>query len=84
MVHTKPLQAGLHANDITYAMQNKHPQCRSAFIKLSSHINFGKRKYGVPFTTEQVIIKLIPCSSFHSIQYEHFIRGLDGTKLHSS
>ena len=43
---------------IKYALQNKHPQRRSAFTycedKLLSRIDFGKSKYGGPFTTEQV------------------------------
>ena len=43
---------------INYAIKNKHPQCRSAFTycedDLPSRIDFGKSKYGGPFTTEQV------------------------------
>ena len=43
---------------IKYAVKNKHPQCRSAFTycedELPSRIDFGKSKYGGPFTTEQV------------------------------
>ncbi len=43
---------------IKYAFKNKHPQCRSAFTywedELPSRIDFGKSKYGGPFTTEQV------------------------------
>ena len=43
-------------NVIKYALQNKHPQCRSAFTysenELPSRMNFGKRMYGVPFITE--------------------------------
>ena len=44
---------------IKYALQNKHPQRRSAFTfcenELPSHnMDFGKSKYGGPFTTEQV------------------------------
>ena len=43
---------------IKYAIKTKHPRCRSAFTycedDLPSRIDFGKRKYGGPFTTEQV------------------------------
>ena len=43
---------------IKYAIKTKHPRCRSAFTyceeSLPSRIDFGKRKYGGPFTTEQV------------------------------
>ena len=43
---------------IKYALQNKHPQRRSAFTycedELPSRMDFGKSKYGGPFTTEQV------------------------------
>ncbi len=43
---------------ICYAIKNKHPQCRSAFTycedELPPRIDFGKSKYGGPFTTEQV------------------------------
>jgi hypothetical protein len=43
---------------IKYAIKNKQPQLRSAFTycedKLPSRIDFGKSKYGGPFTTEQV------------------------------
>ena len=43
---------------INYAIKNKHPQRRSAFTycedELPSRIDFGKSKYGGPFTTEQV------------------------------
>ena len=41
-----------------YAIKNKYPQQRSAFTYceegIPSRIDFGKRKYGGPFTTEQV------------------------------
>ena len=41
-----------------YAIKNKHPRVRSAFTfcedEKPSRIDFGKRKYGGPFTTEQV------------------------------
>ena len=43
---------------IKYTMKNKHPRQRSAFTyheeELPSRIDFGKQKYGGPFTTEQV------------------------------
>jgi peptide/histidine transporter 3/4 len=43
---------------IKYAVRNKYPRQRSAFTycedELPSRIDFGKRKYGGPFTTEQV------------------------------
>ena len=54
---------------LKYAVKNKHPQCRSAFTycedELPSRIDFGKSKYGGPFTTEQVedvktFLRLIP------------------------
>ena len=45
-------------NVIRYAIKHKHPRCRSAFTycedELPSRIDFGKSKYGGPFTTEQV------------------------------
>ena len=43
---------------VRYAIKHKHPQYRSAFTycedELPSRIDFGKSKYGGPFTTEQV------------------------------
>ncbi len=43
---------------IRYAFRNKRPRCRSAFTycedELPSRIDFGKSKYGGPFTIEQV------------------------------
>ena len=43
---------------IRYATKYKHPEQRSAFTycedELPFHIDFGKSKYGGPFTTEQV------------------------------
>ena len=43
---------------IKYAIKNKYPRQRSAFTycedELPSRIDFGKMKYGGPFTTEQV------------------------------
>ena len=45
-------------NVVKYAIKNKHPRYRSAFTycedELPSRIDFGKNKYGGPFTTEQV------------------------------
>ena len=45
-------------NVIRFAIKNKHPRCRSAFTycedELPSRIDFGKSKYGGPFSTEQV------------------------------
>ena len=44
-------------NVIRYAIKYKQPRCRSAFTycedELPSRIDFGKSKYGGPFTTEQ-------------------------------
>ena len=54
---------------IRYAVRTKHPRCRSAFTyceeNLPSRIDFGKSKYGGPFTTEQVedvktFLRLLP------------------------
>jgi peptide/histidine transporter 3/4 len=43
---------------IKYAIKTKHPRCRSAFTycedDLPSRIDFGKHKYGGPFTIEEV------------------------------
>ena len=43
---------------LKYAMKHKYPERRSAFTycedELPSRIDFGKHKYGGPFTTEQV------------------------------
>ena len=43
---------------LRYAVKNKYPRMRSAFTywedKTYSRIDLGKRKYGGPFTTEQV------------------------------
>ena len=45
-------------NVVRFAIKNKHPRCRSAFTyhedDLPFRIDFGKSKYGGPFTTEQV------------------------------
>ena len=45
-------------NVIKFAIKNKHPRCRSAFTycedELPSRLDLGKRKYGGPFSTEQV------------------------------
>ena len=54
---------------IKYAIKTKHPRYRSAFTycedDLPSRIDFGKTKYGGPFTTEQVedvktFLRLLP------------------------
>ena len=56
-------------NVIRYAIKNKRPRQRSAFTycedELPSRIDFGKSKYGGPFTTEQVedvktILRIVP------------------------
>ena len=43
---------------VKYAIKHKHPECRSAFTYCEdeppSRMDFGKRKYGGLFTTEQV------------------------------
>ena len=61
---------------IKYALQNKHPQHRSAFTycedELPSRMDFGKRKYGGPFTTEQVedvktFIRVLAVTTFCSL-----------------
>ena len=61
---------------IKYALQNKHPQCRSAFTycedELPSRMDFGKSKYGGPFTTEQVedvktFIRVLAVTIFFSL-----------------
>ena len=53
---TNPFRLVYHV--IKYAVENKCPRQRSAFTYyedyLPSRIDFGKRKYGGPFTTEQV------------------------------
>ena len=49
---------GLVYSVVRYAIKHKHPECRSAFTYCEdeppSRIDFGKSKYGGPFTTEQV------------------------------
>ena len=61
---------------IKFAIVTKHPRCRSAFTycedELPSRIDFGKNKYGGPFTTEQVedvktFLRLIPLISLFGI-----------------
>ena len=58
---------------IKFASVTKHPRCRSAFTycedELPSRIDFGKSKYGGPFTTEQVedvktFLRLLPLIAF--------------------
>ena len=43
---------------VRYAIKHKHPECRSAFTYCEddppSRMDFGKSKYGGPFTTEKV------------------------------
>ena len=61
---------------INYAIKNKQPRCRSAFTycedELPSRMDFGKNKYGGPFTTEQVedvktFLRLLVVTSIVSI-----------------
>ena len=69
---------------IRYAIRNKRPRQRSAFTyyedDLPSQIDFGKHKYGGPFTTEQVEdvktffkILLLACTScmFMATLFDH-------------
>ena len=73
---------------IKYAVKNKHPRLRSAFTfcedEKPSRIDFGKRKYGGPFTTEQVedvktlfriIMVLLILSAFHGLSNEEHYGG---------
>ena len=64
-------------NVVRYALQHKQPRCRSAFTycedELPSRIDFGKSKYGGPFTTEQVedvktLFRVLAVGSFICIQ----------------
>ena len=66
----------LICNVIKYAIKNKHPRCKSAFTycedDLPSRIDFGKNKYGGPFTTEQVedvktFLRILPLITLISI-----------------
>ena len=71
-------------NVIKYAIKNKYPRQRSAFTYcedvIPSRIDFGKHKYGGPFTTEQVedvkvlfwslIIALVIASFYGTTYYE--------------
>ena len=59
----------LQCKVIKFAIVTKHPRCKSAFTycedELPSRIDFGKSKYGGPFTTEQVedvktLLRLLP------------------------
>jgi peptide/histidine transporter 3/4 len=61
---------------IKFSIVTKHPQCRSAFTycedELPSRIDFGKSKYGGPFTTEQVedvktFLRLLPLISIFGV-----------------
>ena len=72
---------------IHYAIKHKHPRQRSAFTycedELPSRIDFGKSKYGGPFTTEQVedvktliriiMVLMIACAIFCINNERHFI-----------
>ena len=73
---------------IKYAIKNKSPRLRSAFTfcedEKPSRIDFGKRKYGGPFTTEQVedvktlfriIMVLLILSAFHGLSNEQDFGG---------
>ena len=79
-------------NVLKYAIKNKHPRCRSAFTycedELPSRIDFGKSKYGGPFTTEQVedvktFFRLLPVLFFSCsvpmimITVDQFTRQID-------
>ena len=61
---------------IKFAIVTKYPRCRSAFTycedELPSRIDFGKSKYGGPFTTEQVedvktLLRLLPLISIFAM-----------------
>ena len=61
---------------VQFAIVTKHPRCRSAFTycedELPSRIDFGKSKYGGPFTTEQVedvktLLRLLPLISIFGV-----------------
>jgi peptide/histidine transporter 3/4 len=61
---------------IKFAIVTKYPRCRSAFTycedELPSRIDFGKSKYGGPFTTEQVedvktLLRLLPLISIFGV-----------------
>ena len=61
---------------VRHAIKHKHPRCRSAFTycedELPSRIDFGKSKYGGPFTSEQVedvktFLRLLVVTAFASI-----------------
>ena len=58
---------------IKYTIKTKHPRCRSAFTycedDLPSRIDFGKHKYGGPFTIEEVenvktFLRMLVCIFF--------------------
>jgi peptide/histidine transporter 3/4 len=70
---------------IKYAAENKCPKQRSAFTYyedyLPSRIDFGKRKYGGPFTTEQVEdVKTL----FRSLLIAVVITAFYGTTYHET
>ena len=73
---------------VKYAIKHKYPRQRSAFTYcedvIPSRIDFGKNKYGGPFTTEQVedvktlariiIVLLIGCMVYSVSDEGHFTR----------
>ena len=76
---------------LSYAIKHKHPRQRSAFTycedELPSRIDFGKIKYGGPFTTEQVedvkasiriIVVLMTGSAFYCLSDDkYFVKSKD-------
>ena len=67
---------------INYAIKNKHPRQRSSFTycedDLPSRIDFGKSKYGGPFTTEQVedvktFLRLFPIAVLGGVLASQFL-----------
>ena len=84
---------------IKFAIVTKHPRYRSAFTycedELPSRIDFGKSKYGGPFTTEQVedvktLFRFIPLISIFGVIASvlvtetslYFVRGRRFTESH--
>ena len=80
---------------VCYAIKHKYPRQRSAFTycedDVPSRINFGKSKYGGPFTTEQVedvktlfrvfLVLLVGCAVYSISREEHFSKYLTVNKL---
>ena len=66
---------------VRYAIKTKHPQQRSAFTywedNLPSRMDFGKIKYGGPFTTEQVEDVKILFKTFGVIFIVSFLTSLN-------